>query len=112
MEKTKLGLPENFEAAIAYSLPGIAFITGFALLILENENKFVRFHAMQSFILFGFYAVLSLIVGFIPLIRIPMLPAIALVAFVSWAVLIVSAIRGKYFKFPFIGEAIYDKLCV
>ena len=114
MNKTKLGLPENFEAALAYSIPIIAFITGFALLILERENKLVRFHAMQSFIVFGFFAVLSLVtglvVGWIPLIGAFVQWGIATAVIISWLILILSALTGKYFKFPFVGDAIYNKM--
>ena len=110
MEKTFLGIPQNFMAVLAYSVPPIAFITGFALLIFERDNKFVRFHAMQSFILFGFYAVVLMIVGCIPIIRIPLIQIITFIVFASWFILILGAAMGKYFRFPLIGEIIYEKM--
>ncbi len=50
MTKTSLGLEENIEGVLCYLL---GFITGIAFYLLEKENKFVRFHAMQSIIVFG-----------------------------------------------------------
>ena len=42
---TATGLPQNLAGALTYL---IGPITGIAFLVLEKENRFVRFHAMQS----------------------------------------------------------------
>ncbi len=48
-KKTKLGIEENIEALLCYAG---AWITGIIFLLLEKENEFVRFHAMQSLLTF------------------------------------------------------------
>ncbi len=70
--KTSSGLDQNLAGALAYLLGPI---TGILFLVLEKENRFVRFHAMQSTILgVGWIAVsivLSLVSGalaFIPVV--------------------------------------------
>ena len=43
-------------------------VTGIRFLLLEKDNKFVRFHAIQSILVFGAYTVLAIILGFIPVV--------------------------------------------
>jgi len=45
--KTALGIDENIEGLLCYVL---GFITGILFLVLEKDNKFIRFHAMQSIV--------------------------------------------------------------
>ena len=49
MAKTSLNLDENIEGLLCYL--GI-WITGLIFYLLEKDNKFVKFHAMQSIIVF------------------------------------------------------------
>ena len=81
-----------------------------------RENRFVRFHAMQSLLLFG-----SVNVAYIlfvssavtlrhfhpgPLIA-PIILAFVLVnifAVVAWFVGFFGALSGKYIKLPFVGD--------
>jgi uncharacterized membrane protein len=49
-QKTSIGLDENVAGALAYAL---GWITGIAFLLAEPENRFVRFHAAQSAVVFG-----------------------------------------------------------
>lgn len=58
--KTSLGMGENLEGALSYFL---VFVSGIIFLIIEKENKFVRFHAMQSVLLFIPLAIIGFIVG-------------------------------------------------
>ena len=44
-EKTASGLDANLAAALAYAL---GWVSGLVFLLTEHDNKFVRFHAMQS----------------------------------------------------------------
>ena len=46
-KKTVLGISENLEAVLCYAL---GWITGLIFLLLEKDNRFVRFHALQSLI--------------------------------------------------------------
>ncbi len=44
MAKTSMGVEENIAAVLCYV---VGWITGIVFLVLEKENKFVRFHAFQ-----------------------------------------------------------------
>jgi len=84
----------NMAAFLSYLM---GFITGIVFYIIEKENKFVRFHAMQSIITFGFLFVLSFILPLIPSIG-------ALLSPLLWIVLMVKAYNGEKFKLPVVGN--------
>ena len=50
MDKTSTGLAENVAGMLCYVL---CWISGVVFLVIEPSNKFVRFHAMQSILVFG-----------------------------------------------------------
>jgi uncharacterized membrane protein len=88
--------------ALAY---GLGWISGLALLLTERDNRFVRFHAMQSTIVFGALCALWFVGLSIPLlgwlisfILIPPLSA------VLWLLLMFKAYQGDRFKLPFAGD--------
>jgi len=65
--KSALGLDGNLAAALGYPVGIIAIIC----LIMEKENRFVKFHALQSILLHVAFIVLAIVVwvlGFILLI--------------------------------------------
>ncbi len=86
------------------------WITGLIFILIEKENKFVRFHAMQSIVTFGGFTVLWIafsILAWIPLIGILfwILEIIAgILAFVLWIVLMIKAYQGERFKLPVAGD--------
>ena len=47
---TDTGIKPNVAALLAYLL---GFVSGLVLILIEKNNKFVRFHAMQSIVVFG-----------------------------------------------------------
>jgi uncharacterized membrane protein len=95
--RTVTGLPENTEAALTYLF---GWITGLIFLLMEKDNKKIRFHAMQSIITFG----VATLVTMVPVIGWMLSPLIWLVAFILWLVLIVKAYQGEMFKLPVIGD--------
>jgi len=98
--KTALGIDQNIEAVLCYVL---GWLTGILFLFLEKENQFVRFHAMQSLVVFLALFVLSLVVGWIPVIGL-MSPVIFLVAVILWILLMVKAFQGEMYKLPWAGD--------
>jgi uncharacterized membrane protein len=101
-EKTSSGLDANVAAALAYAL---GFVTGLVFLLTEHENKFVRFHAMQSTIVFLALSAACVLLQSIPLLG--MLLAVFFVIPVSavlWLVLMFKAYQGERFKLPFAGD--------
>ncbi|HSW67213.1 MAG TPA: DUF4870 domain-containing protein [Bacteroidales bacterium] len=99
--KTALGLDENIEGLLCYSL---GFITGILFLVLEKENKFVRFHAMQSLATFLPLWIVSMVIGWIPIIGWLILILIAPISLILWLVLMFKAFKGERFKLPVVGD--------
>ncbi len=95
--KTMLDLEENVEGALCYAL---GFITGVVFLLLEKENKFVRFHAMQSLIVFlGLFIITAIpFIGWLASIF------VAPLGLILWLVLIYKAYQGEKFKLPIVGD--------
>jgi len=94
--KTASGLPRNTAAALSYLG---AWVTGIVFLLIEKD-AFVRFHAMQSTVVFGLLTVLILI----PFIGWILSPLLMIIGFVLWILLIVKAYQGEEFVLPVIGQ--------
>jgi len=101
MAKTSTGLEENIAGLLCYVL---GWISGLVFFLIEKENKFVRFHAMQSIIVFGTLCVASIILGWIPIIGGVISWLIWVLAFVLWIVLMVKAYQGQKYKLPWAGN--------
>ena len=99
--KCSNGLQANVAALLSYLL---GVITGILFYVIEKDNKFVRFHAMQSIITFGALFVLNMILAFIPGIGWILSPIIGIVALILWIVLMMKAYQGEDFKLPIIGD--------
>ncbi|HUF23973.1 MAG TPA: hypothetical protein VMN81_07605 [Vicinamibacterales bacterium] len=101
-ERSSTGLDANIAAALAY-LAG--FITGIVLLIIEKESRFVRFHAMQSTVVFVAVLVLSVVINSIPILgaflyAFLLFPAVVII----WLVLMFKAYNRETFKLPIAGD--------
>ena len=97
----------NIVAALSYVL---GFITGIVILLVEKDDKFIRFHAMQSTIATGSLFLLNIAVGLIlkPLGILDVLAGMLniLFWFLILLVIIISFVRtyqGKLFKWPIVG---------
>jgi len=107
MEKTSTGLDENVAGLLCYVL---GRLSGLVFILIENENKFVRFHATQSIVTFGGITVISIvlsILGLIPFIGVLfdiLGYIVGLIAFVLWIVLMVKAYQGTMYKLPRAGD--------
>ncbi len=106
-KKTALGLDENIEGLLCYVL---GWVTGLIFLLLEKDNKFVKFHAVQSIalsiVVFVIVAVLF-ILAFIPYVGAVFSILSSLVSLgllVVWVILLVKAAQGERFKLPVIGD--------
>jgi uncharacterized membrane protein len=71
---------------------------------LEKENKLVRFHALQSIIVFGALTIVSTPLGWIPVVGGFLGAVIGITAFVLWIVLMVKAGQGEKYKIPWAGD--------
>ncbi|AFV24592.1 protein of unknown function UPF0132 [Methanolobus psychrophilus R15] len=106
MSDTKIGLAENISGVVAYVL---GFITGIVLLVIEKENKFVRFHAAQSTVVFGALFIISIVLGFIPVIGWLIALLLPFVGFVLWLYLMFMAYKGNLYRLPVVAD-LADKL--
>jgi uncharacterized membrane protein len=105
--KTSMGMEQNVEGLLCYVL---GFITGIVFFVMEKENKFIRFHAMQSIVVFGaifvvdiFLSIMNAFIG-IHWIFSLLLGLIGLLTFILWLVLMLQAYQEKMFKLPVAGD--------
>ena len=105
MAKTSTGLDENVAGLLCYVL---GWVSGLVFLLLETDNKFVRFHAIQSICVFGTITIGGIIIkaafGWIPVLGTLLSSLIGLLAFVLWIVLMIKAYQGQRYKLPWAGD--------
>jgi len=111
--KTSLGMEANVAATVSYALGPV---TGLIMLLSEKENKFVRFHAFQSIVVFGALIVLQMAIGmtisvfsmlnagFIIPLFVLAANLVALGGLVLWILLMFKAYQGEMFKLPVAGD--------
>jgi len=111
--KSSTGMQANVAALLSYVL---GWVTGLVFFLIEKENKFVRFHALQSIIVFGALTVLQIAVGLFTsifammhlyfLIRLLFLVSnlVMLAGVILWILLMVKAYQGEKFKLPVSGD--------
>jgi uncharacterized membrane protein len=111
--KTSLGIETNLAGLLSYVA---GWVTGLIFFLVEKDNKFVRFHAMQSMIVFGALTVAMIAIGilwsFFAMVRLyfmfPLLTGInsllSLAGFILWIVLMIKAYQGEEFKLPVVGD--------
>ena len=108
MEKTSIGLDGNVAAALAYAL---GWVTGLAFLLIERENQFVRFHALQSAIAFGSLSIAWMVSLSIPifgwLFALVVIPAFSIGL---WLFMMFKAYQGERFKLPVAGDIAEQRL--
>ena len=104
---TATGLSQNMAGALAYLLGPI---TGILFLVVEKENRFVRFHAMQSTVLSIAWIIVSYALSFfssVPLlgwiIGIVTSLVLGLGGFILWLLLMWKAFQGEEWELPVVG---------
>jgi len=101
MDKTSIGLSENVVGLLCYVL---GWVSGIVFLLLEQENKFVKFHAIQSIIIFGVLSVVNSVLGWIPVLGLIVGIISGILAFVLWILLMVKASQGERYKVRWAGN--------
>ena len=97
-KKQTTSIPPGIAAAATYFFP---FIGGLVMLAIEEEDRFVRFHAAQS-IVFWITAIPIAILSWIPLIG--FIGDLLSIAFIlAWIFLIYQAWTNKEFEIPYLG---------
>ena len=106
--KSAIGLDSHVTATIAY-LGGI--LSGIFLLMVEKDDRYVRFHAMQSTIVF----LIVLVVHFV-LLGVPVIGWILVHAVHRrrghrlWVFLMFKAFHGETYKLPYLGDLAEQQL--
>jgi uncharacterized membrane protein len=122
--KTSLGLESNLGAALCYLANFICclgLVLAVIFLVTEKENRFVKFHAVQSLFLAATQIAVGIVVGILGLIVSMVLDMVNL-SFVGWLLVLclrvvlflifcviwiiagVKAYGGQSNKLPLIGE--------
>jgi uncharacterized membrane protein len=100
------GLPENVAGLLSYVL---GWVTGLVFFLIDKRPS-VRFHAMQSIIIFGAVFVIQIassvvIGGMISwMLATAINGVVALAAVACWIICMIKAYGGERFKLPVVGD--------
>ncbi len=98
---TSTGLQPNIAGLLCY-VGG--WISGIVFLILEQKNRWVRFHAVQSIVVFGALTIAWGILGWIPIVGGAFSWILRITGFILWIILMVKAYSGEQYKLPLAGD--------
>jgi uncharacterized membrane protein len=99
--KTSMGMEANLAALLACVF---GWITGLIFFLLEKENKFVRFYALQSILISVVFFVFSIVLMFVPIVNVIAIPVLSIGGVIIWIVCMIKAYQGEKFKLPVIGD--------
>lgn len=109
MKKTAFNLNEKTASALCYVLGPLS---GLIMYIFEmrrgTRNTVVIFHAFQCIVFLGGFALLQLILSFLPLMFLINM-ALDLFLTIMWAYLVYKAFTGEIYKIPIIGDVCWEK---
>ncbi|MCA0970513.1 DUF4870 domain-containing protein [Halobacillus litoralis] len=106
-KKSSTGLQENAGGLLAYLL---GFVSGIVLLLVEKENETIRFHAMQSTIVFGGLFLVGIVLNFIPIIGLIVSIFLAPVTVILWIYLMIKGYSGERYHLPMAGSFAEEQL--
>jgi uncharacterized membrane protein len=99
--KTSSGLQPNVAGLLCYLL---WWVTGIVFLIIEKDNKTIKFHAWQSIFTFAAITVVQIILMFIPFIGWILGILVWIGSVILWVLLMYWAYQGKMVKLPIAGN--------
>ncbi len=109
-DSTSTGLNGRTEALLSYVL---GWFSGLIFFVIERKNRFVRFHAAQSFIFFGIVSVVYIVIRLLSIIPVlgfllsPVLGCATLILLIPaaliWVLLMIQAYRGVTIRLPIVG---------
>lgn len=118
--KTSMNMDPKLAALLAYVL---GWITGIVFYVAEKENRFVRFHAMQSILVFGGLTVIHIGLFIVQMILGVALHSaslwflfsgvsgiLGLIGLILWILLMIKAFQGQWYKLPVVGD-MAEKKC-
>jgi len=96
-EKSTSGVPQGIAGVVCYFVP---LIGGLVFLFLEKENRLIRFHAVQSVLLWIVFLIALAVLGWIPVIG----WLVGLVLIVVWLYIMYQALMERDRMLPVIGK--------
>jgi len=108
---TSSGMKENVAGLLCYVF---GWVTGVIFLVIEKENRFVRFHAWQSIFFSIAVGVTYWVLNMLLLMVLPLSlwwivsTILPLVFLVVWVLLLINAYQGKEMKLPVIGNIAHN----
>lgn len=98
--KSSLRIEANIVALLSYLL---GILSGIIFYCLEKKSKFVRFHALQSIIVFTFFLILGVILKSLPFFGASLAALLGIIEVALWVTLMIKAYQGEYFKLSIAG---------
>jgi len=111
----KVDTNRNLVAALSY-FPFFAIFLSLVIVLVERDDKFIRFHATQSFVISVSYYVLNILLniffkqGILALIDVVLGPLLVVLILVIWVVSMIKAYQGVVIKWPIVGEFVEKKV--
>lgn len=107
-KKSSTGMEPKIAVLIAHVgfLVGAGWLSGLIIYLLEKENRFVKFHAMQSIVI-GVAEVIGYIIAAILTVVVIgafCFPVIWIAALVIRIIILMKSNVGEYYKFPWFGK--------
>lgn len=103
--KSSTGMEQNIASLLCYVL---GFITGIVFILIEKDNKVVRFHAFQSLFTFLPLFILQYVLTYVIAMILPALLIImtifSLAVLVLWIFMMVKAFQNQMIKLPIVGD--------
>jgi uncharacterized membrane protein len=99
-EKSSTGLDANLAAMLCYA---VGWVSGLIFFVIEKDSRFVKFHAMQSLIVWLAVTVIWWVLMMIPLMWL-ISPILLLGILILYVLLLVKAYNGEKFKMPYAGD--------
>jgi uncharacterized membrane protein len=99
-EMTSMGMRARTSGLLCYLF---GWVGGLVFFLLERQNRFVRFHAIQSILFFGTMSILGWVCSYFPFVLFGFGGVVGLVSLIAWIVLMVAAHRGRYYRLPLFG---------
>jgi uncharacterized membrane protein len=100
MADTSTGLDEKIAGMLAYI---ILWPSGIIFLILEPNNKYVRYHAIQSILVFGAISLAMAIFSRIPVFNVIIYIVGGVLMFALWVILLIKASQGQKYQVIWAG---------
>ena len=106
-KKSTTGLEPNVAGLLSYLL---GWVTGLIFFLLEEKDEFVRFHALQSIVVFGVFTAVEIVLSFLAwipyagIVFTTLQVLVGVAAFAFWIVLMVRAYQGYRFKLGWAGD--------